>query len=301
LAAVVLVVLRIGELGRFAELARAARPAWLIAAVGLQVLTYVCAAAVWHAALRHVGAARRLRALIPLGIAKLFTDQALPSGGISGTMLVIGGLKRRGVPGPLAMAALLVGLVSFYAAYGLAALAGLAILQFQQDVGPATIVIAIVFAMFVVGVPAAVLSARWLPDHPWLQPLRRIPGVASLLEAVASAPADPLRDPLLMSKATGLQLAVFVLDAATLYVMLRAVGQPASPLAAFASFVVADVVATVGPTPLGLGVFEGTAVTVLHLTGVPLEVALAATLLLRGFTFWLPMVPGIWLARRELM
>jgi uncharacterized membrane protein YbhN (UPF0104 family) len=45
------------------------------------------------------------------------------------------------------------------------------------------------------------------------------------------------------------------------------------------------VVATVGPIPLGLGVFEGASVAVLHLTGVPVEAALAATLLLRGFTF----------------
>jgi hypothetical protein len=33
---------------------------------------------------------------------------------------------------------------------------------------------------------------------------------------------------------------------------------------------------------------------------VPIEAALAATLLLRGFTFWIPMLPGIWLARREI-
>jgi len=34
--------------------------------------------------------------------------------------------------------------------------------------------------------------------------------------------------------------------------------------------------------------------------GVEVEAALAATLLLRGLTFWLPMVPGLWLARREM-
>jgi hypothetical protein len=33
--------------------------------------------------------------------------------------------------------------------------------------------------------------------------------------------------------------------------------------------------------------------------GSPLEAALAATLLLRGFTMWLPMLPGLWLVRRE--
>jgi len=35
--------------------------------------------------------------------------------------------------------------------------------------------------------------------------------------------------------------------------------------------------------------------------GVPLEAALTATLILRGFTFWLPMLPGLWLARREIV
>jgi hypothetical protein len=38
----------------------------------------------------------------------------------------------------------------------------------------------------------------------------------------------------------------------------------------------------------------------LVLLGMPLEAALSATLLLRGLTFWLPMVPGILIARREL-
>jgi uncharacterized membrane protein YbhN (UPF0104 family) len=51
--------------------------------------------------------------------------------------------------------------------------------------------------------------------------------------------------------------------------------------------------------PGGLGTFEGTCVALLHLHGVALESALAATLLLRGATFWLPMIPGFALARRE--
>ena len=38
----------------------------------------------------------------------------------------------------------------------------------------------------------------------------------------------------------------------------------------------------------------------LSLLGVTIETALAATLLLRGLTFWLPMVPGLWLAEREI-
>jgi len=59
-------------------------------------------------------------------------------------------------------------------------------------------------------------------------------------------------------------------------------------------------VATFGLVPLGLGTFEATCVAMLRTLGVLLEAALTATLLLRGFTLWLPMLPGLLLARREL-
>jgi hypothetical protein len=50
-----------------------------------------------------------------LGIAKLFTHQVVPTGGVSGAILVVRGLARRGVPTNVAMAVLLVGLVAFVA------------------------------------------------------------------------------------------------------------------------------------------------------------------------------------------
>jgi glycosyltransferase 2 family protein len=57
---------------------------------------------------------------------------------------------------------------------------------------------------------------------------------------------------------------------------------------AFVSFVMASIAATLGPIPLGLGTFEAACVGSLSLLGVAIEEALAATLLLRGLTFWLP-------------
>jgi uncharacterized membrane protein YbhN (UPF0104 family) len=49
--------------------------------------------------------------------------------------------------------------------------------------------------------------------------------------------------------------------------------------------------------PLGLGIFEASLVAMLRVVGVSIEAALTATLLLRGFTLWLP---GLWCARHEL-
>jgi uncharacterized protein (TIRG00374 family) len=88
------------------------------------------------------------------------------------------------------------------------------------------------------------------------------------------------------------------LDAATLAVMLLAVGARPDPLSCFAAQVMAQVASTVGVMPGGLGTFEAGSVATLTLTGTPPAAALSATLLLRGFTFWLPMIPGLILLRR---
>jgi Mg2+-importing ATPase len=61
----------------------------------------------------------------------------------------------------------------------------------------------------------------------------------------------------------------------------------------------ASVLRSIGIVPGGLGAFEAALVVTLHWAGVDVAVALSATLLFRGLTFWLPMLPGLWLARRE--
>lgn len=75
LAALVLVVLHLGTIEQFTRLALAAQPEWFILACVAQAATYVSASLVWRQALRRSGYPRSLHALVPLGIAKLFTDQ----------------------------------------------------------------------------------------------------------------------------------------------------------------------------------------------------------------------------------
>ena len=71
-------------------------------------------------------------------------------------------------------------------------------------------------------------------------------------------------------------------------------------LLAFPCFVLASIVAMLSLIPLGLGSFEAACVGLLVMLGIRLETALAATLLFRGFTLWLPMIPGLVLTRRTL-
>jgi len=97
-----------------------------------------------------------------------------------------------------------------------------------------------------------------------------------------------LHNPRLIIEVIALQSSIFLLDAATLWCTGEAVGLNVDVGSTFMSFILASVVATLSPIPLGLGSFEGTCTGLLHLMGGGLEASLAATLILRGLTLWLP-------------
>jgi uncharacterized protein (TIRG00374 family) len=300
LSSLVLLVTRFGELEHFGQLVRHAEPEWLYLALLLQVATYISVAGVWYLALKREGQAYSLLSLIPLGVAKLFSDQVMPSVGMSGAAFFIAALDRRGVPTRLCMAALLLSMVSFYVAYLFVAFASVLLLWFLQALHVWMIAVVLVFGLVAVGIPAGALWMRSLGSKELPAILLKIHGLQKLMNDIATAPRELLRSPDLVIYTALLHMSVFLLDSATLWVMLQVVGVNASFWVVLPGFVLASIVATLGPIPLGLGTFEVTCVSVLGTLGVPIEAALTATLLLRGFTMWLPMLPGMWMARRAL-
>ena len=58
--------------------------------------------------------------------------------------------------------------------------------------------------------------------------LTRIPGMNNLMQAIAEAPGELLHSPVLILLATLLHASIFLLDTATLWVMLQVVGIPLS-------------------------------------------------------------------------
>jgi uncharacterized protein (TIRG00374 family) len=300
LALVLLVVVNVGQVERFAALVRGARPQWLLFAILLQAGTYVSAAAVWQRTLAAAGHSVRLPSLVPLALAKLFTDQAFPSIGLSGTMVLARGLARRGVSVEVATQTLLATLVSFYAAYLAAAALAVGLLWLHHEASVLLTIACGVFSVVAIAIPAIAFTLkRWGMRLP-VKWLARLPGFAALLARVASAPTDLLRRGPLLVQTFLLQSCIFLLDASTLWAAFQALGAPVEFLAAYAAFMMASIVATIGPLPVGLGTFEASSVGVLTVLGIDVETALAGTLLLRGLTVWLPMLPGVWLARREV-
>jgi len=298
LAAVVLVVLHATEERAFAALLEQVRPWWLLWAVGLQAATYVAQAEVWRIVLRRAGAHLPFGIACRLSLAKLFVDQALPSLGVSGAVVVTQALEARGQPRSAVMATVAVDLASYFAAYVLSLAVALAILVSQGQASALVLAVATLFFVFGTSLAIAVLSLSGRVPGAWTGRLLKVPGIGRAVTLLLQAEPHLVRNPSVLARSTVLQLLIVVLDAATIWVLVRALGTAASPGAVFASFMISSLLRTFGFMPGGLGVFEAASVATLALAGIPVPVGLSATLLFRGLSFWLPMLPGLALSRR---
>jgi glycosyltransferase 2 family protein len=301
LAGLAVFALRRVEWARFSDIVQHAQPAWLIAAVLMQLGTYLCAAATLQRGIKASGVSRNLFKLVPLGLAKLFVDQVVPTGGLGGTVLVVRALERRGVNRGVATAAVVVNTLAFYASYAIAVGGALVILWLRHGISRAILVLLTLFAVYAVAMPVLILWIVYGGRRSMPRWVTRVPGLEKTIGAMKEAPSSTLHHPMLFLESIVLQLGIIVLDAWTLDALLRSIGHPAPFPLLFTSFLLASIAATLSLLPGGVGSFEAGSVASMRYLGIPLEVALTGTLLFRGLTLWLPMLPGIWFARHEMM
>jgi uncharacterized membrane protein YbhN (UPF0104 family) len=296
LAAVIMAAPHFAEEREFVETTKHAQPWWLVVAILLQVLTYLAQSGTWRVVLRRAKVSVPLSTAFKLSLAKLFVDQALPSAGISGTVVVAKSLERRGVPRRVVMATVVVSSVSYYAAYVLTLAVALFIMVARGHANSLIMAAAVCFVVYSAALAAAtlVLSGRRNRGPKWL---KRVPLLKDALALVGEADSKLAHSGQLNFSSGLFQLAIFLLDAATVWVLIRSLGYVASPTGVFASFMISSLMRTIGIIPGGLGTFEAASVVTLKLAGVPLTVGLAATLLFRGLSFWLPMLPGLFFSR----
>ena len=300
IAGVVVAVLHWGDVKKFAALVAHAKPLWLLAAVAAQLLTYVALAVEWALVLRAGKCRAPFGKLLGLTVGKHFADQMVPTAGMSGNVVVVDRLQSIGASKPVALATLIMTIVAYYASYGVASLIALVLLWWHGHTS--WVILGLISASLALSaaVPALALwhhrkGAKAIPA--WL---RRIRTVCELFEMIKEAPTGIVRDLPLIGKLTLLNGAVFALDGLTMQLCLFALGLSVPFSAAFTAFIMASIVVTLGPIPMGLGSFEAVSIGMLRAMGVPFEAALSATLLFRGYTLWVPLIPGMFAARRQL-
>jgi uncharacterized membrane protein YbhN (UPF0104 family) len=299
LAGLIVFIMHFGAIEVFVAKLRGANPLWLAAALGCQLATYLSAAAVWFRVLKRAGSPLPFLSLFRLAFVELFANQAVPTGGLSGSLMVVRGLVRRGVASAVAVTALFIAALSYYAAYFMVGLLAFVLLWHSGDLNAAWRALFVAFAIVVTVLGTALFFLSRSRDDLIPDAIRHWGPFAQLARMLSQVRVDMLRDPRLIFEVVTLQSGIFLLDAATLWCTGRSVGLNVGVGSSFMSFVLASVVATLSPIPLGLGSFEGTCTGLLHLMGGGLEASLAATLILRGLTLWLPMLPGLVMIRLE--
>lgn len=298
LAALAGVVAHRGDLERFVRLLHDLAPGWLVFGLVLQAGTYACVALAWDLGLRRSGIRRPVGDLLALALGKLFVDQSVPIGGVGGTAFVIASLHRHGVPRGACLGTMVLNLLGQYLAYLVAAGGVIGSLWLAHQVCGWMLGITGVFVLVCIAAPLVMFLMLRL-GHRLPRRLLHLPGMAALARTLADVPPGLLsrRD---LPAIAALNLALIALDAATLWAMLHALGLDTPFRDALPGYLLALMVMTVAPIPMGLGAFEATGVAALTSQGVPIEGALAATLLLRGYTTWLPMLPGWLVTHRAL-
>ncbi|HYX46692.1 MAG TPA: lysylphosphatidylglycerol synthase transmembrane domain-containing protein [Sphingomicrobium sp.] len=300
IAGVVVAVLHWGDVKKFGELVTHSKPLWLLAAAAAQLLTYVALALEWTRVLRAGKCRAPFGKLLGLTVAKHFADQMVPTAGMSGNVVVVDRLQAIGADRPVALATLIITIIAYYASYGGASLVALILLWWNGRTS--WVVLGLIGASL--GLSAAVPAlALWLHRKGakaipgWL---RRIRTVCELFEMIKEAPARLVRSERLALELSLLNGAVFALDGLTMQLCFFALGLHVPFSTAFSAFILASIVVTLGPIPMGLGSFEAVSIGTLRAMGVPFEAALSATLLFRGYTLWVPLIPGMFAARRQL-
>lgn len=300
LGAVIYFAIHYSEAKSFAKIVQNARPHWLALAFVIEAATYVSAALVYWCVVRAGGYSLGVGAALRLSLAKVFVDQALPSGGVSGTVVLANGLKSRKVPRPVAAASVVIELASYYAAYVLCLTIALGIAVLRGATNTLVIVVSFVFMLFAVGISTAAIrlsghTSKRLPPR-----LNRFSPLRTGMDYIKHTEGDLAHSPRLLFEAGLFQLFIFVGDATVMWFLIRSLGADASFSGVFASYMISSLLRTVGIVPGGLGTFEAASIITLRMVGVPTAVALSATLLFRGLSFWLPMLPGIWFSRAEM-
>jgi uncharacterized protein (TIRG00374 family) len=297
---VVVAAMHWGDVKQFGKLVAEAKPLWLVAAFGLQVSTYIGLAVQWSIALHRGHTPESTGQLFRLTFAKHFADQVVPTAGMSGNVLLVDRLVNLGIPRPNAVAALLLQIIAYYFSYALGALWVLVVLWWKSRMSWLLSGAVLAFLAVAAGIPALTLWLHRRGQERIPKWIARWSKAKNFFELVGEAPRELVRDPSLIAIVTLLNLMVFIADAATMQCCLFALGVRAVLSAGYVAFMIASIAVILGPVPMGLGSFEAVSIAMLRLFGVPFEAALSATLLFRGFTLWLPLIPGGILLRQEL-
>jgi putative heme transporter len=273
---------------------------WLVLAVGAEAASMVVFARLQRWLLRAGGVRMGLRSMIEITLAGNAMGTTLPGGAAWSATWAFGQLRRRGADRVLSGWVILVaGALAAFALFVMVAV-GSFVAGSKGPVADLRPLAAVLAAIPVAAGIGAVLLARWPAlrarvRHLWEAEARH-PRVKSAEDALGRLWGRILTvrpSPLGWLGAFSLALANWAWDAVALSACILALGAGVPWRGVLVAYTLTQIAASFPITPGGLGVVEGSLAALLVAYGLPLDRAVAATLLYRLVSFW-SLVPVGW-------
>ena len=254
---------------------------WAAAAVGLSATTYVAAAVALDGSL-----SERLPLTPNIGVqmAASFVGVAAPGGGLALTARF---LQKRGVDTPTAVSAIGVDSIAGFVVHVV-----LTILFFilAGSSGLSTFDLPSIgkIGLIATGVALVAVTSLILPWSRALLMTRVLPATRRSFANVSDIARQPSKMLELFGGSSGITMGYIL----ALEVAVSAFGAGPAFTSVALVYLVGSAVSSVAPTPGGIGAVEATLIAGLTSAGMPSATAVAAVILFRLATFWIPLLPG---------
>jgi uncharacterized protein (TIRG00374 family) len=255
---------------------------WLGVAVVAEGLSFWCYALVQRNLLLEGGARLTRHTMVSLAIAATGLTNLLPGGTAPASGWLVSQYRKRGIPMPLALWAVLAGGFAATVSVLLLTLVGAAIAGLLGWLG--ITLCAVLLAGGAVGLLALVHNVdradRWLRAHRLGRFDRYLTKLSSQVSEIAQFRASPAGG----TRILALSLANWGLDVACLIAAFPLLGLAVPWRAVLFAYAVAQIAGSLAPVPGGIGFVEGGMVGAFTLAGTPVGAALLATIVYRLIT-----------------
>ena len=318
LIGILFIITRIAEIEDILVTLQQGNWGYLALAAFVEGVWIVNVGAVFKAIYRTLGVKEKLGRLILLATAAIFVNIVAPSGGIGGMAVFISEARsKKYTAGRATVASTLFVLFDYIGFLFILALGFVVLIRRDQVTKPEIIasviivIIAFVIAsMLIIGERSEeklieILSGLARFINRIVKPFRSRRYDENLLEKravnyaheIAEGVKEMRRNPKDLVFPILLAINGKVLMILLLFLVFMAFSVPASVGTLIAGFCVAFLFMIVSPTPSGIGVVEGFLTLALTSFYIPLGTATVLTIAYRGFTFWLPLLVGMFTFR----
>jgi uncharacterized protein (TIRG00374 family) len=260
----------------------ARRLPWLAVSIVAEAISFWCYALVQRSLLLQGGARLSRHTMVELAIAATGLTNIVPGGTAPASGWLVTQYRKRGIPLPLALWAVLAGGLAATLSVLLLALAGAAVAGLIGVLATGAFLLAL--ALATVGVAAGIRSidrvSEWCKSHH----LGRFDRVLTALSERLADSAGIRATPRTSAKVFLLSLGNWGLDVACLIAAFPFLGLPVPWRAVLFAYAIAQIAGSLAPVPAGIGFVEGGMVGAFALAGTAVGVGVLATIVYRLIT-----------------